>query len=313
MQLFLQRLFDALANGAVYAALAVGLAIVYRSTAMLNFALGELSMAATFLALVLSADPTPLLPGTLWASRRLGTPWPLWLVIPVTMLAAMALGATVEALLVRRVERRSAMAVVGVTLGVGMLVTGAAGQVYGSRFYSMPSPFPLGADAQWRIGGARLRYDTVGIVGVLTGVLVIMWLLQRTTKLGLAFRAVASNQESASLAGVPVGRVLALGWGCAGALGALAGALVANNVLVSTSMMTRLLVFALAAATIGGLDSPMGAALGGLIVALLETMLGGYVPFIGGDISIVAALVVLSAVLVLRPAGLMGRRATGRI
>jgi branched-chain amino acid transport system permease protein len=192
-------------------------------------------------------------------------------------------------------------------------VTGAAGQVYGSRFYSMPSPFPLGADAQWRIGGARLRYDTVGIVGVLLGVLALMWVLQRTTRLGLAFRAVASNQESASLAGVPVGRILALGWGCAGALGALAGALVANNVLVSTSMMTRLLIFALAAATIGGLDSPMGAALGGLIVALLETMLGGYVPFIGGDISIVAALVVLSVVLVLRPAGLLGRRALGRV
>ncbi len=313
MQLFLQRLVDALSNGAVYAALAVGLAIVYRSSSMLNFALGELSMAATFLALVLSAEPSPLLPGSMWAARTLGTPWSLWLVIPVVMAAAMAMGAAVESTLVRRVERRSAMAVVGITLGVGMLVNGAAGQVYGSRFYSMPSPFPVGVDAQWRIGGARIGFDTLGIVGVLSGVLVLMWLLQRTTKLGLAFRAVASNQQSAALAGVPVGRILALGWGCAGALGALAGVLVANNVLVSTSMMTRLLVFALAAATIGGLDSPMGAALGGLIVALLETMLGGYVPFIGGDISVVAALAVLSVVLVVRPAGLLGRRAPGRI
>jgi branched-chain amino acid transport system permease protein len=141
----------------------------------------------------------------------------------------------------------------------------------------------------------------------------VLGLVQRRTKLGLAFRAVASNRQSSQLVGVPVRTVLALGWGIAGALGALAGVLVANNTLVSTTMMTRLLIFGLAAATVGGLDSPAGAAVGGLLLALFETMLGGYVPFIGGDVSLVAAIGALIVVLLVRPQGLFGRRTVSRL
>jgi len=313
VQLFLQRLFDALANGAVYAGLAVALAMVFRSSSMLNFALGEMSMLATFFALILASRPTPLLAGSMWAADHLGTPWNFYVVVPVVMAGAFLAGVIVEGLLVRRVERRSAMAVVSITLGVGMLFNGAAGQLFGPRFFSFPTPFPKGAGAQWRFGGASLRFETVGTVAALGGVLFVLAAVQRFTKLGLAFRAVASNRDSAELVGVPVHRVLALGWGTAGALGALAGVLVANNTLVSTSMMTRLLIFALAAATVGGLDSPGGAALGGLLLALFETMLGGYVPSIGGDVSLVAAIAVLIVVLLLRPRGLFGRRTVVRL
>ena len=313
MPLLLQRLFDALSNGAVYAALAVALTIVYRSSSMLNFALGEMSMVATFGALILSSKRTRLLPGTTWATEKLHTPWPFWIVILVIMGAAMVMGMIVERVFVRPAERRSAMAVVSVTLGVGMLFNGLASQQYGSRFYSFPTPFPKGPRARWKIGGASLRFETVGTAGVLLGVLALLWLVQRRTKIGLGFRAVASNRSSAELAGIPVNRVLALGWGTAGALGALAGVLVSNSTLVSSTMMTRLLVFALAAATVGGLESPAGAALGGLLLALLQTMLGGYVPSIGGEFSLVAAIAVLLIVLVVRPSGLFGRANVGRL
>ena len=313
MQLFIQRLFDALSNGAIYAALAVALSMVYRSSSMLNFALGEMAMASTFLALVMKTKATPALKGTTWAHKYLGTPWSIWFVIPFVIVVAMVAGMLIERFLVRPAESRSAMAVVSVTIGVAIFINGGANQLFGSRFFSFPTPFPQGPKARWRFGGALLRFETVGVAGTIVAVLFILWALQRWTKLGLAFRAVASNRDSARLAGVPVGRVLALGWGIAGGLGALAGMLVANNTLVSTGMMSRLFIFALAAATVGGLNNPTGAAVGGLLLAMLETMLGGYVPFIGGDVSLVAAIAVLGLVLLIRPQGLYGRATVARL
>jgi branched-chain amino acid transport system permease protein len=313
MGLFLQRLFDALSNGAVYAALAVGLSIVYRSSALLNFAFGELSMAATFFALVLSVEPTPLLPGTRWAAQHLGTPWPFWVVVPAVMMTALVGGALLERVLVRVAARRSVLAVVSVTLGVGLAANGLAAQIFGNRFFAFPTPFPTGPQAHARVGSARLSYETMWIVGLLAALLVAMGLAQRYTKLGLAFRAVASNPDSAALSGIDVGGVLGLGWGIAGSLGALAGVLVSNSLFVSSSMMSRLFIFALAAVTIGGLDSPAGAVLGGLFLAFLETMLSGYVPGIGGDFGIVAALAVLIIVLMVRPSGVFGRTVPVRL
>ena len=313
MQLFLQRVFDALSNGAIYAALAVALSMVYRSSAMLNFALGEMAMASTFLALLLKSKPTPAFKGSTWTHKYLHTPWKFWLVVPAVIVVAMVAGMAVERLLVRRAEKRSAMAVVSVTLGVGIFVNGGVQQFFDSRFFSFPTPFPHGPKARWQIGGALLRFETLGIAGTIIGVLTLLWLLQRWTKLGLAFRAVASNRDGAELSGVPVNWVLALGWGIAGGLGALAAMLVANSTFVSTAMMTRLFIFGLAAATVGGLDNPSGAAVGGLLLAMLETMLGGYVPFIGGDVSLVAAIAVLAIVLMVRPQGLFGRQRVARL
>lgn len=314
MQLFLQRLFDAVSNGAVYASLAVALTLVYRSSGMLNFALGESSMFATFVALVLVTPRSRRLRGTTWAHRWLHTPWPLPLAIVAVALAALVFGALVERVLMRRAEGRSVMAVVGATLGLGLLINGAAAQSFGNAFWAFRSPFPHGPGSAVTVaGGARLRYETIGTALVLLVVLAALRLLLQNTRTGLAFRAVASNRSSASLAGIQVGRSLALGWGLAGALGALAGVMVAPNTLVETGMMGKLLVFAIAAATVGGLDSPSGAVAGGFLLALAETMLGGYVPSIGGDLSLLVAIAVLLAVLAVRPHGLLGRRRVARL
>lgn len=313
MQLFLQRLFDALGNGAIYASLAVALTLVYRSSGMLNFALGESSMFATFLALVLVTPATPRLRGTTWARDVLHTPWPIVPTIVAVALAATVFGALVERVLIRRVEGRSTMAVVGATLGLGLLVNGAAFQVFGAGFYAFKSPFPHKPSDEITIGGAKLRFETLGTAVVLLGVLLLLRVVLRSTKAGLAFRAVASNRTSAGLAGIRVGRSLALGWGMAGALGALAGVLVAPSTYVDTSMMSKMLVFAIAAATVGGLDSPGGAVIGGFFLALAETLLGGYVPAIGGDLSLVTAIGILLVVLAFRPQGLLGRRRVARL
>lgn len=313
MQLFLQRLFDAVSNGAVYASLAVALTLVYRSSGMLNFALGESSMFSTFVALVLVTPATPRLRGTTWAERYLHTPWPVPLAIAAVALLSMVFGALVERILMRRVEGRSTMAVVGATLGLGLLVNGAAAQTFGNAFWAFKSPFPHGPGDAVVVGGARLRYETLGTALVLLVVLAALRLLLQRTRTGLAFRAVASNRSSSPLVGIDVGRSLALGWGLAGALGALAGAMVAPSTLVETGMMGKLLVFAIAAATVGGLDSPAGAVVGGFLLALAETMLGGYVPAIGGDLSLLVAIGVLLAVLAVRPQGLMGRRRVARL
>ena len=129
------------------------------------------------------------------------------------------------------------------------------------------SPFPTGKDDYFGIFGARLRYTTVGVWATLLVVLVLLSLLIQNTKTGLAFRAITSNREGAALVGVPVSRTLTVGWAIASAIGALAAALVGGAITLNPLTMLNLLIYALAAATIGGLDSPRGAIAGGLISA----------------------------------------------
>lgn len=313
MTLFLQRVFDALGNGAIYSALAVALALVYRSSGQLNFALGEASMVSVYVALILTMEPTPRLRPTLWAAEHLGTPWPLFPALLAAPTAGFVTGWLIHQLLLRRVAQDSVAAVVGATIGVSMLLTGLARQTMGPFFWAFPTPFPQGADAFVRIGGARLWLENVGIATTLLVVLALLGLFLTRSRTGLAFRAVTSNVESSRLVGVAVERTLAIGWGLAGALGALAGVLVANSTLVEPGMMSRLFLFSLAAATIGGLDSPAGAAVGGLALAVVQTMASGYVPAIGGDISVLVSIAVLLIVLFVRPRGLFGRERVVRV
>jgi branched-chain amino acid transport system permease protein len=313
MQLFLQRLFDALGNGAIYAALAVALALVYRSSGQLNFALGEASMVSVYTALILSIEPTPRLRPTLWAAKHLGTPWPAPVAFLTAMFVGFAIGWLMHRLLLHRVAQHSVASVVGATLGVSLLLTGLARQTMGAAFWAFPTPFPEGPKAFVYIGGARLWFENIGITATLLTVLAALGLFLTRSRTGLAFRAVTANPESSSLVGIAVPRTLAFGWGMAGALGALAGTLVANSTFVEPGMMSRLFLFSLAAATIGGLDSPAGAAVGGLILALVQTMAAGYIPAIGGDISVLVAIGLLLIVLFVRPQGLFGRRRIVRV
>jgi branched-chain amino acid transport system permease protein len=296
--LFLQRLFDALENGAIYSSLALALALVYTSTGHLNFAQGEMAMVSAFVCYVLAGEQG----------------WPVWLAVAVAMALAACFGAGVERVLVRPLERRNPLAVVIVTLGLVLILNSVARDIWFGNAREFVSPFPDKLDGGLDIGGATLAWSTITYWMAVGVAFAALLLLLRRTKVGLAFRAVSSNRESAQLVGIDVGRTLVLGWALAAAMGALAGIIAASSQnTVEPNLMLPLLVYAFAAVTLGGFDSLGGAIAGGVIVALVQTMAGGYIDRIGGELAQATALALILAVLLVRPTGLFGRRRVERV
>lgn len=312
--LLLQRCFDGLANGAIYSSLALALVIVYRSTGLLNVAQGELATLSTYLALVLNTPATPALAGTGLAAALLpGSPWPLWLSLVAAVLLGAGVSALVERVVVRRVPGRSPFSVVSVTVALLLMVNGLSEWVWRPVVRGFPAAFPNRPEDFFSLGPARLRYTTVGTWLTLLAVLVVLGALLKHTKVGLAFRAVSTDRGVSALMGIRVGRITTLGWALAGAIGALAGCLVAPMILLEPSMMVRLLIFSLVAATLGGLDSLGGAIVGGLAIGVAQTMIGGYVGFMGSELALPGALALMVAVLLTRPTGLFGTRRVERV
>jgi branched-chain amino acid transport system permease protein len=219
-------------------------------------------------------------------------------------------GAIIERTLIRPVGVDNALAVVIVTVGIFIAVNALAGWIYGSDGRNFPRIFS--AEPLVELGDVALSKEKVGIVGILLVVVLLLWLLFQKTKVGLAMRAVASNRESSQLCGIPVGRILMLGWGLAAALGALAGALAAPQFELSLNLMQGLLIYAFAAATLGGFDSPLGAVVGGLIVGVTQSLAGQYIDFFDG-FELASAFLLILIVLLVRPQGLFGRRVVQRV
>ena len=310
--LLLQRIFDALFNSAIYSSLALALVIIFRSTGLLNFAQGEMATFAAYVAFVLLAGPTPRLTGGGLAGLIPGVPLSIPLAIAGAVIFGIATGAVTDRALIRPLRDAPELAMVNVTIGMLLAINSLTAQWWGTLGRFFPPVFPTGPDEYVGIFG-RLRYNTIGTWAVLISLLILLGLMLKYTRAGLAFRAVSINRESAELNGVPVGRTLMYGWALAAALGALAACLSANIVLLEPNMMLRVLVFAFAAATLGGLDSPKGALVGGVIIGLSQTLIPAYVPFIGFELSVLPALVVMTAVLLVRPAGLFGTRRIERV
>jgi len=238
---------------------------------------------------------------------------PIWVAIVLSMALSFLFGAVVERVLIRPLERRNPLSVVIVTLGLFLAVGGVAQRIWLGTPKEFDSPFPDSAKAI-RLGDAALRHRTIWFWVSLLVLVALLFLMLKRTKIGLAFRAVASNRESAQLVGIGVGRTLMIGWGLAAALGAFAGALRASSTpTFDTNLMLPVLVYSFAAVTLGGFDSLGGAVLGGLIVAVFETMVGGYVEQIGGQLAQATALVMIILVLLFRPSGLFGSRKIERV
>lgn len=321
MQLFLQRLFDGLDNGAVYAVVAVALVLIFKATTLVNFAQGELAMAGTFMAYVLAADPDMAgrwIPNFGWdaALRPGGFPLGLVLAIVVAMAVSAAVGAVIERVLIRPFDPTDHLPVVLITLGIFLLLNSVAGYIWNFNPRPFPSLFPNASDDFVGIGGARLRYTVIGTWAVVGLMGLSLWFILTKTKIGLAFRAVSSNTESARLVGVRVGQVLMFGWALAAAFGTLGGALVAPKLFLQPNMMVTLLIFAFAAATIGGLDSLLGAVVGGVAIGLIQSLLVGYL----GDfdpafiiLSLAVAFIVILVVLWFKPSGLFGTARVERV
>jgi branched-chain amino acid transport system permease protein len=277
---FGQQLLEGLGAGAGYASLALALVLTYRFTGIVNFAQGELAMLATYVA---------------WQLVVSGMPY--WVALPVTVALAFAAGVVTERLVIRRLESGAGeVTLVVTTIGLYVLVNALATLVWTAALRAFPSPFPDSPPGLAALAAA-------GVAGTVLGALA---LVVRRTGLGLVMRAVAADARSARLSGVRVGWVLALGWGAAAAVGALSGVLLAPALFLEPSMMTGVLVHAFAAATLGGFDSAVGAVAGGLAVGVAETLAGTYLGFVGADLKIAVPLVIVVAVLLLRPQGLFG-------
>lgn len=311
--LLTQRVFDALLNGAIYSSLALALVLIYRSTGRLNFAQGEMATFSAYLAFVLLMGPVPGLKLGGIAGWLPGVPWSVPVALSAAVLLGTLAGAATERVLIRPLREAPELAVVNVTIGLLLGINALTGLLWGTGPRFFPAVFPVGSSDFIGIGGARLRYSTLGTWIVLSTLLALLGLLLTKTRVGLAFRAVSINRHSAELHGIRADRTLTYGWALAAALGATAACLSANSVLLEPNMMLRVLVYAFAAATLGGLDSPKGALLGGIIVGLSETLIPAYVPFIGFELSVVPPLIALVAVLFVRPAGLFGTARLERV
>ncbi|MDQ1510968.1 MAG: branched-chain amino acid transport system permease protein [Actinomycetota bacterium] len=293
MALFFTQLLTGIQNGAVYASLAIALVLIFRTTGILNFAQGEIALYSTYIV---------------WKLTTTGMP--VWLAILIAIVISFVIGALIERVVIRPVERSSPLVIVIVTIGMFLAINSLTQLQFGSGEHTLPSFYP---QHTWRPGGVLISSNTLALVGVLAVECALLYFVLQRTKLGLAFRGVASNPESSRLLGVPVGRILMVGWGLAAAVGALAGALVVPTTtgLVPSSMQ-QILVFAFAAAALGGFDSVFGAVVGGMIVGVADAMTIGYVHALRGiDLLVPFGLILL--VLLFRPAGLFGTTRVERV
>jgi branched-chain amino acid transport system permease protein len=288
-----QDIVEGLSAGSIYAALALAFVLVFRASNSINFAQGEMAMCSTFLA---------------WALLRTGVP--LGLAVLGAAAAAFVVGMALQRALVHPLRGRDPMAVGVVTLGLLLVLNSAAGWTWGVDPHGFPSLFP---DGVVEVAGLRIGYSAIGNVGVLLAIIGLLYLLFEHTRSGLALRAAASNPDSSRLSGIPVTRVLMIGWGLAGALGAVAGALVAPTLFLSPNMMESVLIYALAAAALGGMDSAIGAIVGGWVIGVSESLASSNLSFIGADLKLLVPLAIIFAVLLVRPSGLFGSREVTRV
>ncbi len=298
--LFAQQVLSGMASGSLFAVLALAIVLIYRSTDVLNFAQGEMAMFTTFIC---------------WTFMTRMEFLPAFL---LTIVVAAALGAALERLVLRPVEEAPVLNAVIVTLGLFTFFNGLALWIYGG-FPKTFGPFPIYGGAPLFRGSAVCAGDVcmgrlnVGILVVALVIMVALFLLFQRTRLGLAMRATAQNRTASRLVGIPVGRMLSIGWALSAAVGAVAGVLVAQNLGLTTGLMSTVLIFAFAAAVLGGIDSPVGAIIGGLTIGVVKNMAGTYVPSGVGNIDVAVAFLVIILVLMVRPAGLFGQRVVRRV
>ena len=290
---FAQQLTSGIREGAIYASLALALVIIYRSTRVINFAQGEMATFTTFVA---------------WSLMNRGLSF--WATFPIVLAIAFAGGVTIERVLIRPVENASVVTVVILTLGLALVLNGLTFLIWGGGNRQFNGPF---STRTIDVGGVPISAQDIGIVVVSLVLVVVLALFFRFTKLGLALRASALNPDSSRLVGIRVGWMLAIGWGLAAVLGAVAGMMIAPIVFLDPNMMQTILLYAFAAAVLGGLDSPVGAVVGGLLLGVTITLLGRYVGFVDSALKLPTALFLILLVLLVRPAGLFGRVTVRRV
>jgi branched-chain amino acid transport system permease protein len=291
--IFAQQTVAGLSQGAIYASLALALVLIYRATEVINFAQGEMAMATTFIAYQF----------TLWHIT-------FWLAFFLTLVVAFVFGAVVYAVLIRPVQHRSVIALVIITVGLFILIDGLVTWKWGADLKFMQAPF---GNHVYRAGGVAFSRQDIGVLAVSILSVILLWVLFQFTKLGLAMRAAALRPAAAALVGVRVDLMLAIGWGLAAVLGAVAGIMTEASQFLQPTMMQPILLYAFAAAVLGGLESPAGAVVGGLAIGVFLNLTGQYVGFATSEVRLPIAFAVLLVVLLFKPTGIFGRKQVRRV
>jgi branched-chain amino acid transport system permease protein len=291
---FFQQVVAGLGSGAIYAALALALVLIHRATGVINFAQGEMAMFTTYIAWTLIENHG----------------WSYWPAFIVTLIFAFALGLGIQRVVIAPVSNASVLTIVIMTIGLVLTFNGLASLIWSAEIRAFPSPFP---NETWQIADVSIAQQDVGTFAIVVVLVALLWAFFQFTKTGLALRASALNPDASRLVGVRVGWMLGIGWGLAAMLGAVAGMLAAPTVFLDPNMMQAILIYAFAAAVLGGIDSPFGAVAGGLLLGVGLNLISSYVDFVGADLRLPVALLIILVVLLVRPAGLFGKPVTRRV
>jgi branched-chain amino acid transport system permease protein len=296
---FMQQIVSGLASGSIYALLALALVIIHRSTGVINFAQGEMATLSAYIAWALIAHHT----------------WSYWPAFVTTLVVSFLGGIAIHTAVIRPVEKGSVLRIVIVTIGLLVAINGFIVWQWTGEPQQLQSPF--GTDV-YDVGGVVVAAHDIGTIVVALGIVLLLWALFQFTKVGLALRAAAVNPEEARLVGVRVSWMLGLGWGLAALLGAVAGMLTAPTVGLDPNMMAAVLIYSFAAAVLGGIDSPLGAVVGGLLIGVLLNMLSflsqyGAFDWFTEELRLPMALLIILAALLIRPQGIFGRPEVKRV
>ena len=291
---FVQQVVAGLGDGAIYGSLALALVLIHRATGVINFAQGEMAMFTTYVAWTLNVNHG----------------WSYWPAFVATLVIAFALGFGIQRVVIQPVASASVLTVVIMTIGLVLVFNGLASLIWSAEIRAFPSPFP---NETWQLGSVSISQESVGTFAIVLVLVTLLWAFFQFTKIGLALRAAALNPDASRLVGVRVGWMLAIGWGLAAVLGAVAGMLAAPALFLDPNMMQVTLIYAFAAAVLGGIDSPFGAVAGGIMLGVGLNLIGEYIDFVGTELRLPLALLIILIVLLVRPAGLFGKPVQRRV
>jgi branched-chain amino acid transport system permease protein len=292
MELFLQQVITGLSTGGIYACMALAIVMIYQAIDQLNFAQGEMAMFSTFIA---------------WQLLQWGLPY--WVAFFLTIAFSFLGGIVIERVVFKPLKSAPVLSHIVVFIALFGILNSGAGFIWDFTVKTFPNPFgtkPL-------FGQSVISIHDAGMIVVISILLVLLFAFFRYTRVGLAMRATAANPDSARLVGIRVGWMIAVGWGMAAAIGAVAGMMIAPVVFLEPNMMLSILLYGFAGAVVGGLTSPFGAVVGGFSVGVIENLAGTFIPYVGRELKLTIALALIVVVLTVRPSGLFGRVVVTRV